>query len=175
MTDTTLNAAEELLSQDGVQTATIQEYVAAAKLLTTLREYRIKVAQATEALGAPGFMDDWPGWDGHAIFDLLRHVDDEARGLAALLHRIDLALAASQWPFIEQTVKRSAVRHERPGGAVLCVLDADGEWIEKGKGQLMQGTRAELTAARERWTALDDVLPPPFPSEVARRYGPGVA
>lgn len=166
---------EELLALEGNSSATIEEYVSAAKLLTGLRAYRVKVADVVEGLAHPDLTNTWEFWDGHPLFDRLRDVDDTAAQLMALLERVDKALAEPLWRSVEQTVRQAAVRKARAGGIAPVVPDANGKWIEKGHGHLVQGTRPELAAASERWTLLDEVLPPKFPNEASRQMGPGVS
>lgn len=168
----------ELLTRDAERTATIQEYVVAARLLTRLRHYRRDLAAAIERLEPDvPFAWWWEGFWQHAPqHESLRLLDEDFASLKGQLTRLDITLADPMWQHIEETVRKAAQPFRRSSdsrGVELCVPDHEGDWIVRGTGQLVRGTHAELRAAEVTWTALRDVLPPPQPSEDGERMAPG--
>lgn len=157
----------ELLAEEGRRTASIEEYVEAAKLLTRVRLYRERIAEIAEVESDPGFRLSWEGmglFEGHDAYAALCTVDAQAGELNTLLAKLDDALADPLWQNVESIVRGAARALRRPErGTTLCVPDFAGRWIIKGDGYMVAGTASELDRAAQRWTALRDILPPPRP------------
>jgi hypothetical protein len=169
---------DELLADRGNRTATIEEYVEAAKILTRLRRYRQRLAVVAAAESSPGFNGQWweAGlWRKHNAFSELLGIDAMAGEMNELIEKIDTLLRDPIWANVEQEVQGATTKLIRSEvGAVACIPDRDGQFLSR-EGHLVRGTREELARAERRWTPLHDVLPPLLPHEEATAAGPGVA